>query len=94
MQSILKILDDLIITQMNITSSRIIVDEHILKEWLNIAQIEASKIKIHIRDEVFRLSEHKDIKNFISRKHARLIYLSDSLLSYIDQNSNHENAIP
>jgi hypothetical protein len=87
MQYYLKILDDLIVKKMNLSSTKVAIDENILKEWLNTSQIEAGKLKEIITEQVFRLTEPKDIKHFISKHHSRLIHLSDLLLYYIDQNS-------
>jgi hypothetical protein len=94
MQYVLKILDDLIVNQMNLSHSRVFINEDILKEWLYTSQIEACKIKEVITDEVFRLLEYKDIKQFISMHHSKLIYLSDMLLFNIEQNSNQKVVIP
>ena len=94
MQYILKTLDDLIVNQMNPSLSRIFSNEYTLKHWLHIAQIEANQIKEFLYDEMHRIPEPDEAAYFISKHHSRLIYLSDKLLVYIEQNTSRQGEIP
>src|SRR6266542_1424540 len=94
MQYVLKILDDLIINQMSHDLSRILLNEHTLKHWLHTAQIEAYQIKQFLYDEMHRIPEPDEAAYFISKHHSRLIYLSDKLLVYIEQNTSRQGEIP
>jgi hypothetical protein len=90
----LKNLEDLIFHQMNLTTSRVDVDEDTLKHWLAVAQVETSKIKVCLRNDGPLFLANDGVRHFISCLHGRLIQLSDTLLLYIKQNSKYEGLVP